>query len=287
MLKDAWEMLLTDRYTLVEICEELNRRGYVRSRGHPWAWEDPQTGKRKNAGNGLQRIFHKPFYAGWVVSERFGIQIGEVRGKWEPVVTTKQFERGKAILLKYGSNKRNFQKQIYLLRNLLWVSMEGKEYKMFGSTPSGKSKSYSYCLTHSKVEGRKFWIQARLVDTHIPDWLSGITIDSEIVPEIRKIYQNEIRKVTSENKEETIDQLKRKLLLLKEEESNLGRLLITGKISEEAYDKLRAEWQEKTLNLRMKIEEMEFDASKYLGDLDIALALLANASTLYERLDEK
>jgi septation ring formation regulator EzrA len=77
------------------------------------------------------------------------------------------------------------------------------------------------------------------------------------------------------------------LLILKEEEANLGRLLITGKISEEAYDKLRSEWQEKTLNLSVKIEEMEFDARKYLDDLEIALALLANASTLYERLDEK
>ncbi len=81
--------------------------------------------------------------------------------------------------------------------------------------------------------------------------------------------------------------MKRKLLLLKEEKANLGRLLITGKISEEAYDKLRSEWQEKTLNLSVKIEEMEFDARKYLDDLEIALALLASATTLYERLDEK
>jgi hypothetical protein len=34
------------------------------------------------------------------------------------------------------------------------------------------------------------------------------------------------------NKEETIKKLKRTLLFLKEEEANLGRLLITGKISE-------------------------------------------------------
>jgi site-specific DNA recombinase len=287
VLKDAWKLLLTDRYTLVEICEELNRRGYVRPSGHPWVWEDPQTGRRKNASNNLHRIFYKPFYAGWVVSERFGIQIGEVRGEWEPVVTTKQFERGKAILLKHGNNKMNFQKQIYLLRNLLWVKIGGKEYKMFGSTPSGKNKSYSYYLTHSKLEGRKLRIKTKVADDQISDWLNGITIDSKITPEIRKIYQNEIRKLTSENKEVTIDQLKRRLLLLNEEEANLGRLLITGKISEKAYDKLRSEWQEKTYHLRMKIEEMEFDASKYLDDLEVALVLLANISTLYDRLDEK
>jgi len=287
VLKDAWELLLTDRYTLTEICEELNRRGYVLSSGRPWAWETPHLGKRKNAGNILHRIFHKPFYAGWVVSERFGIHIGDVKGKWEPVVTTEQFERGKAILLKHGNNKSNFRKQAYLLRNLLWIKVGGKEYKMFGSTPSGKNKSYSYYLTHAKLEGRKFRISAKLIDRTIPNWLNGIAIKPEIVPKIQKIYQNEIRKATSDNKEETIDQLKRKLFLLKEEEANLGRLLITGKISEEAYDKLRTEWQEKTLHLLKRIGEMEFDASKYLDDLEVALALLANASTLFERLDEK
>ena len=165
--------------------------------------------------------------------------------------------------------------------------MGSKEYKMYGSTPSGKCKSYAYYLTHTKIEGRKLRIQSKLVDSLIPGWLNGITIDPETIPEIRKTYQNEIRKLTSENKEETINQLKRTLLILKEEEANLGRLLITGKISEEAYDKLRSEWQEKTLNLSVKIEEMEFDARKYLDDLEIAVALLASASTLFYRLEEK
>lgn len=52
-IKEAWEMLLTDRYTLAEICEELNRRGYTRSSGRPWAWADPKTGLRKDASNSL------------------------------------------------------------------------------------------------------------------------------------------------------------------------------------------------------------------------------------------
>jgi len=148
---------------------------------------------------------------------------------------------------------------------------------MFGSTPSGKCKSYAYYLTHTKIEERKLRIQTKLVDLQIPGWLKGITIDPETIPRIREVYQNEIRKLTSENKAETIKQLKRTLLILKEEEDNLGRLLITGKISKEAYDKLRSEWQEKTLNLGVKIEEMEFDARKYLDDLEIALAFLASA----------
>jgi hypothetical protein len=78
-IQKAREMLLTDRYTLVDVCEELTKRGYSRSNGRPWAWTDPKSGKRKTAGNILHKIFHNPFYAGWVVSERFGIRFGEIR----------------------------------------------------------------------------------------------------------------------------------------------------------------------------------------------------------------
>lgn len=87
-LREAWDMLLSDRYTLDEICEELNARGYMRATGKPWAWTVSKTGERKCARNRAQRIFHNPFYAGWAVSEKYGIALGEVRGQWEPIVTS-------------------------------------------------------------------------------------------------------------------------------------------------------------------------------------------------------
>ena len=286
-LQEAWEMLLTDRYTLVDICEELTKRGYSRSSGRPWAWTDPKSGKRKTASNVLHKLFHNPFYPGWVVSDRFGIKFGEIRGQWEPVITSEHFERGKAILLKHGNYKQNFQKQTYLLRNLLWVQVGKRQYKMFGSTPSGELKSYSYYLTHRKFDGRKFRIPTNVVDMRIPDWLSGISINGGNVAAIQKTYQREIKAVTSDNREVSLDQLRRKFQILKEEETKLGRTYITGKISEEAYDNLRVEWQEKILNLKWKIQEMEFDASKHLDDLDVALALLQNIGMLSQRLDNK
>jgi hypothetical protein len=58
-----WELLLTDRYALKEICEELSQRGLARSSGRPWAWRDPRSGARRWADNRLHRIFHNPFYA--------------------------------------------------------------------------------------------------------------------------------------------------------------------------------------------------------------------------------
>lgn len=151
-IKLAWELLLTDRYTLTQICEELAIQCFTRASGLPWAWEDTNSGRSKTAANTLHKIFHNPFYAGWATSKKFGIRVGEVRGKWEPIITTEQYEQGKRILLKHGHNQTNFKKRHYLLRNMLWLKAGGKTLKMYGSTPSGSSSSFSYYRTHAEVE---------------------------------------------------------------------------------------------------------------------------------------
>jgi len=287
-LKEAWEMLLTGRYTMDQICEELTQRGHTRSSGRPWAWNDPKTGGRRTARNRLHEIFNHPFYAGWVVSERFKIELGEVQGKWESIVTTKQFEKGKSILLRNGKNKSRFKRNHYLLRNLLWVRVgEGIELKLYGSTPSGRNQSYSYYLTHSNVGGRKLRIPADVLHGQVPTLLKNISVDPDLVPAIREVYQAQIKKMSQGDKTELLEQLKRKQTALKEEEARLGRLVISGKITEETYDQLRSEWQEKMLNLHLKIEEMEVDVSQYLDDLEMALALMVNVSDLFNRLEDR
>jgi DNA invertase Pin-like site-specific DNA recombinase len=115
VIQQAWDMLLTDCFTLEQICEELAVKGYTRASGRPWAWNDQATGARRAAKNCIHNIFHNPFYAGWVVSDRFGIKIGEVRGQWEPTVSTIEFDRGIQILLKHGDQKSRFRRKSYLL----------------------------------------------------------------------------------------------------------------------------------------------------------------------------
>ncbi len=132
------------------------------------------TGKRKTAFNLLHKLFHNPFYAGWVTSERFGIKVGEVRGNWEPIVTTEQFHRGIQILHKHDNEKSREKKHFYLLRGLLWVKAGGKKLKMYGSTPSGRYQSYSYYITHADVYGQALHIQCNVIDLQIPQWLQGI-----------------------------------------------------------------------------------------------------------------
>lgn len=286
-LRLAWDLLLTGRYTLNQICEELASQGYVRLSGSPWAWNTPKTGQRKTGSNSLQRIFHNPFYAGWAVSKRFGIEMGEVRGNWEPIVTTEEFERGKEILLKNGYQKMNFKRKHYLLRGILSVQVGEKQYKLYGSTPSGKSQSYAYYITHTKIDGKPLRFSVDIVDQQIPTILADIGIDPELIPSIQATYQSEIKKNTQDGKADKLAHLQQRLKNLQDEEARLVRLFMTGKINEETYDRLRVEWKEKTRQVQMTVKELEFDASKYLDDLDVAIALLTKISVLFDRLKEK
>jgi hypothetical protein len=287
VLRLAWDMLLTERYTLEEICEELDSRGYTRASGRPWAWTDQKNGTRMTAKNRLHNIFHNPFYAGWVVSERFGIAYGEIRGKWESIITTEEFERGHYILRKHGDEKSRFKRQFYLLRSLLYVKMDDKHLKMFGSTPSGRSRSYPYYITHAKPEGKKIHISCEVVDDQIPRWLGLITVEPILVPAIRNLYTVQLKNSADSDRGHKIAEFKHQLSRLKNEEARLGRLLISDKISEETYDELRREWQEKQRNIEINIADLERDAGLHLDDLELALVLMTQLSNLFSRFSEK
>lgn len=57
---------------------------------------------------------------------------------------------------------------------------------MYVSTPSGRSQSYSYYITHAKPNGKKIHITCSIVDTQIPSLINDISVEPELVPEIRK-----------------------------------------------------------------------------------------------------
>jgi hypothetical protein len=175
-IREAWDLLLTDQYALKEICIELTSRGYLRANGAPWAWIDPKSKKKKTASNRLHYMFCNPFYAGWVVSKAFNIHYGEVRGNWEPVVITEEYEKGLAILQKHGANKSRYKRKHYLLRGLLWMEVGGEMLKMFGSTPTGRKQSYSYYVTSGKSNGKSVRLKTEIVDDQVSDQLDAISI---------------------------------------------------------------------------------------------------------------
>jgi len=105
----------------------------------------------------------------------------------------------------------------------------------------------------------------------LADWIAGVVVSPDLIPAICEVYQSQVKRVTRDDQVQTVNQLERKLSELQEEEARLGRLFITGQIGEEAYAQLRLEWNEKVANIQRKIEELDFNATQYLNDLEVAL----------------
>lgn len=126
-----------------------------------------------------------------------------------------------------------------------------------------------------------------MIDNQIPGLLSGITVEPGLIPKIQEVYSSEIKKAARDDRESRLAEYKRQLSQLRDEEARLGRLLISNKISEDTYDQLRKEWQEKQRKIQIKVFDLERETSMCLDDLGIALALMSRLSFLTNRLAEK
>jgi hypothetical protein len=188
------------------------------------------------------------------------------------------------ILKQHDQDKSRKKKHHYLLRNLAWIRHQGKEYKFFGSTPSGRNQSYSYYITRAKLDGKCVRISCSRVDDQIPILLGKLVVDPKLLSHVRDIYQEEIVQITEDDRDINLADLKRRVTILKDEETKIARLLILGKISEDAYDQLRIEWQEKLSLAKKTLMDMERETNRRVDDLDLAVLLMSQISVLYERL---
>jgi len=114
-------LLLEDRWTLAQICEKLHAKGYRYRTGRPFVDVSSSQNRSQNY-NTLAKIFHNWTYAGWVVHEPSGILPKTLRGIWEPMVSTEDFERGLVILAKRNQIHQQTSKRKYLLRGLVYLS---------------------------------------------------------------------------------------------------------------------------------------------------------------------
>ncbi len=282
--RTAWDLLLTDQYTLSGICEELHARGHHFRSGRPFVMVGA-NGNRKDAANGLSRIFYNWFYAGWVVSEKAGIAPKTVRGQWKPLVTTEEFERGLAILVtRHTQRPKSVTNFDYLLRGLIHVQLnDGKIQRLIGSTSNtgrpGGGTSY-YCIKSSAVN-----IRCNRVDPLIPGELMKIQVDPELIPLIQASYNDEVADKLGRMRPDQRADLKRKLKEIDEEEARALRLYSSGKITDRVWENLWTEWQDRRRTLRLALESFETSNDMHIANLDAAITVIAKVSVLYGKLE--
>jgi DNA invertase Pin-like site-specific DNA recombinase len=276
----AWDLLLSDHLTLEDICEELYERGYRLRDGKPFVEVD-ESGPGIPYIQQLSRAFHNWFYAGWVVVDNDWAKIPPktVRGEWEPIVSTEEFEKGLAILAKRNNKPEPRKKWFYLLQGLVFLEYpDGTVRKLTCGTPNGKRKSGGvsyYCIPSS---GQNFLCYE--VDCQIPDHLRDIQVDPALLPHIRQVYLADVDRYTTNQDRESKD-LAAALKRLENKEVNLWRAFTEHGMRPQIFEKLAREYDNERRRIERTILAIQRDRKEYVANLDAALAIIAEIADRY------
>lgn len=158
-LQKGWELLLTGTKSLRDIAEILNAQGV----------RDQRTGHKEYPlrSQTLSGIFRNKFYAGKVVSKKYGL---EVQGQHAPMVTEEQFYAAQAIIdgrnRHLASNsliRRNRNNPEFPLRRIVKCSLCGSSFT--GAWSQGKKEKYAYYFCRKRCPGGSSVPLKIIVDT--------------------------------------------------------------------------------------------------------------------------
>ncbi len=289
VIREAWDLLLEDTISVREIAETLHERGYRHRTGRPFV-ELTAHGKRKANISSLGNIFHNWTYPGWVVSLKNGVLPKTVRGNWEPIVTTEEFERGQEILAKRNAHRTVRRKQFYLLTGLVFYRLQnGKLRRMSGSTSNAGRRGGGTPYYRIEGAGEASFLCA-VIDAAVEREICRIQVDPDLVPLIRASYTKDLQECMGHARPDRRTQFQLALKQVDDEEARTVRLYAAGRISDEIWEGMWTEWQDRRQTIQRTLETMQQEQQVHVDNLDLALEIIAKIGTLYnglQRSDQK
>jgi DNA invertase Pin-like site-specific DNA recombinase len=280
--REAWRLLLTEQYTLEQICEALHAQGATLRSGLPFV-KPGEKGKRTHATNALSAAFHNWAYAGWVVSKVAKIGPKETRGNWEPVVTTEEFEQGLAILEQRNQKRHPNRKHFYLLKRIAYVEINGKIQRLSGSTSNihrTTGGNRYYCLPRSDIN-----LPCDLLDEQVWEGLQGLEIDPDLHECLKNLYCQEVAAHAPKH-ESTLQELQAALADIDDKERRMLRRYRDGKVTESIWDEVWAEVNHQRQAIQQQVSLLGATQATTLNDLDDGVAILHQLPTLYGKLPQ-
>ena len=171
-----------------------------------------------------------PSCAGWVTSDKHNIAPKTLRGSWEPIVTTEEFERGLTILDERNKKRVRRHRHDYLLRGIVYFAHPNNSnfVRLTGSTSnasrSGGGTAY-YCVTSSNIN-----FLCRDIDDKVARELHLIQIDPEHLPAIRAAYTHDVTEKMGHLSPDERSKLELALKAIDDEEARSVRLYAIGQI---------------------------------------------------------
>ena len=280
----AWDLLLTDRYSLEDICEKLHEQGYHMTSGRPFieVRQNRAKGEAEHIAHIqlLSRAFHNWFYAGWVVAQNEWVNIAPktVKGEREAVVSTEEFERGLAILAQRTFRPMPNKRHFYLLQGLVYLEMDGKLRKLTCGKPNANRErggvSY-YCVPSSATN-----FLCHLIDAQIFEHVQAIQVSPELLPKLRTLYVSDVARYTKDIGRErpALETRQRKL---DEKELNLRRAFTDHGMRPQIYEQLTKECQQEREKLGMLLQRVAAEQADSIANLDAALQVLTEIGEHY------
>jgi DNA invertase Pin-like site-specific DNA recombinase len=276
IIRRAWELLLTGEYSYRDICRILHDAGHTRRNGRPWIWQS--GGKEKYAHATLSKIFHNPFYAGWIVSEGFDIVWGEIRSQAGALVSSEEWSLAQEIL--EGRNRRKLNTQHpYLLQALAVLHVDDRAIPMQCATIRKDSGDYPYYVVPKSQMGsagdRGIYLPTDDVEESLEALLASIAVDPAHLPALREQYRQDVKDAVAASLDEQIHALRRRIGDLHEQEKQYARLYAKGSLSMDAFEELAAETRSDMARAQGQLSRIERGSEDRIRDLDHAAQLIS------------
>jgi hypothetical protein len=170
----------------------LHAKGYQDRNGKPFVVVK-KNGTHKPLTDNLLRAFQDWAYAGWVVSECDNIAPKTIRGNWESIVSTEEFETAQAILVRRNQQRTLRRKQDYLLAGFVhYRYSDGRMRRMSGST-SNAGRSGGGTPYYRIVEPGAPSFLCVAIDTAVEKKILAIQVDPDLMPLIRASYTHKLQ----------------------------------------------------------------------------------------------
>ncbi|MCA9896516.1 MAG: hypothetical protein KC615_26220, partial [Anaerolineae bacterium] len=138
-----------------------------------------------------------------------------------------------------------------------------------------------YRLSSSEIRFR-----CAQVDDQIGGHLSCIQVDSDQIPEIRRVYQQDVTKYIGQRGQEA-QVLQQALERVKGREIKLWRGYTQLGMNDDIYVRLAQEAQAERERIENALQSLKQESGSHIEDLDIALAILSEIGTRYQQLCPK
>ncbi|MDE1969999.1 MAG: recombinase family protein [Patescibacteria group bacterium] len=269
IVKEIFAMYTTGRYSLQQVADELNRKGYATSNKKPWVTSS------------VEKILKNKAYIGHII---WG-GVTNPHGQHEKFVDEETFYKVQALMRarNFGANK--MRKHTFILRGFSSCGECGSRITgAYHTKPNGMKYSYYQCQRrqHAKPVSCK---QSVVAIEELEKQLLKLIKTIQIPHSTALRLEEKIKQVVQKDKGPTDDMRKSLVIQLEniagKKKSSLEKY-VEGNISDDAYRTFKLDLEARELQLKAQLEKVDDTISGIVAQIETAIGLARNCYKTYK-----